>query len=88
MMSMGADRKHLFFNGNLGNLIKSIVSNDDDVRGCRSQDGIVDAWLFVRYLTVGLYVGIATVAGFAWWFLFYSVSADPHCLLFGLQTLQ
>ena len=41
----------------------------------------MDAWLFVRYLTVGLYVGIATVAGFAWWFLFYSVSKLPFCLL-------
>lgn len=41
---------------------------------CRSQDGIVNGWLFFRYLTVGLYVGCSTVTGFAWWFLSYSVS--------------
>jgi len=42
---------------------------------CRSQDGIVNGWLFFRYLAIGLYVGSATVAGFAWWFLSYTVSS-------------
>jgi Ca2+ transporting ATPase len=28
----------------------------------------IDAWLFTRYMLVGLYVGVATVAGFAMWF--------------------
>nr|AAC47505.1 organelle-type Ca2+-ATPase [Leishmania amazonensis] len=26
-------------------------------------------WLFFRYMVVGVYVGLATVAGFVWWFL-------------------
>lgn len=43
----------------------------------RSQDGIVNGWLFFRYLVVGLYVGIVTVAGYAWWYLSYSVSLPP-----------
>ena len=30
---------------------------------------MVDGWLFTRYLLVGLYVGIATVGGFAYWYL-------------------
>ena len=39
---------------------------------CRRLDEpIVNGWLFVRYLVVGLYVGVATVAGFLWWFLSY-----------------
>ena len=37
----------------------------------KSNEGIVDAWLFARYLIVGAYVGIATSLGFLWWFLSY-----------------
>ncbi|RIA97783.1 SERCA-type calcium-translocating P-type ATPase [Glomus cerebriforme] len=32
---------------------------------------IVGRWLFFRYMVVGVYVGIATVFAYAWWFLFY-----------------
>lgn len=39
----------------------------------RAEDGIVNRWLFVRYLVIGLYVGAATCAGFAWWFMFAPV---------------
>ncbi len=31
---------------------------------------MVSKWLFIRYLIIGIYVGIATVAGYAWWFMF------------------
>lgn len=38
----------------------------------RSKDEpIVGRWLFIRYLIVGIYVGAATVFGYAWWFMFY-----------------
>ncbi|KAG2498687.1 hypothetical protein HYH03_003428 [Edaphochlamys debaryana] len=37
----------------------------------RLDEPIVNGWLFVRYLVVGLYVGLATVAGFLWWYLMY-----------------
>ncbi|KAK9918863.1 hypothetical protein WJX75_007624 [Coccomyxa subellipsoidea] len=36
----------------------------------RTEDGIVNRWLFVRYLVIGLYVGAATCGGFAWWYIF------------------
>lgn len=36
-----------------------------------SKEGIVDGWLFIRYLTIGAYVGIATSLGFLWWFMSY-----------------
>jgi Ca2+ transporting ATPase len=36
-----------------------------------SREPLVSKWLFFRYLVIGTYVGIATVAGYAWWFMFY-----------------
>lgn len=36
-----------------------------------SREPLVGKWLFFRYLIVGIYVGVATVAGYAWWFMFY-----------------
>jgi len=32
---------------------------------------IVTQWLYFRYVVIGLYVGAATVAGSAWWFMYY-----------------
>lgn len=37
----------------------------------RSQEPIVDSWLFFRYIVVGLYVGFGTLYGFIWWFLHF-----------------
>jgi Ca2+ transporting ATPase len=37
-----------------------------------SAEPLVNGWLFFRYLVVGTYVGLATVGGYAWWFMFYS----------------
>ena len=31
----------------------------------------MNGWLFIRYLVVGLYVGLATILGFLWWFMLY-----------------
>ncbi|XP_021889619.1 calcium-transporting ATPase 3, endoplasmic reticulum-type [Carica papaya] len=33
-------------------------------------EAVVSGWLFFRYLVVGAYVGLATVAGFIWWFVY------------------
>ncbi|KAF4603898.1 hypothetical protein EYR40_001071 [Pleurotus pulmonarius] len=37
-----------------------------------SREPLVGSWLFFRYMVVGVYVGVATVAGYAWWFMFYT----------------
>eukprot|EP00208_Stichococcus_sp_RCC1054_P004292 CAMPEP_0206141516 /NCGR_PEP_ID=MMETSP1473-20131121/13205_1 /ASSEMBLY_ACC=CAM_ASM_001109 /TAXON_ID=1461547 /ORGANISM="Stichococcus sp, Strain RCC1054" /LENGTH=1055 /DNA_ID=CAMNT_0053536117 /DNA_START=143 /DNA_END=3310 /DNA_ORIENTATION=+ len=36
----------------------------------KTSDSIVSRWLVVRYFLVGLYVGLATAAGFIWFFLY------------------
>ncbi len=48
---------------------------DHDVmrRPPRGRDeALVSGWLFFRYMVVGIYVGGATVFGYAWWFMFNS----------------
>ncbi|KAF9988375.1 hypothetical protein BGZ75_009541 [Mortierella antarctica] len=37
-----------------------------------SREPLVGGWLFFRYMVVGIYVGCATVFGYAWWFMLYS----------------
>ena len=48
---------------------------DHDVmrRPPRARDeALVSGWLFFRYMVIGIYVGGATVFGYAWWFMFNS----------------
>ena len=37
----------------------------------RRDEALVTGWLFFRYMVIGIYVGAATVFGYAWWFMFY-----------------
>lgn len=46
---------------------------DHDImkRSPRKRDeALVTGWLFFRYMVVGIYVGAATVFGYAWWFMY------------------
>ncbi|TQV95901.1 hypothetical protein V2A60_001068 [Cordyceps javanica] len=46
--------------------------NDIMKRQPRKRDEkLIGGWLFLRYLIIGTYVGLATVAGYAWWFMYY-----------------
>lgn len=36
----------------------------------KRDDPLVTGWLFFRYMVVGIYVGAATVFGYAWWFMY------------------
>lgn len=36
-----------------------------------ARDPLISGWLFFRYLAIGVYVGIATVSGAAWWFMYF-----------------
>lgn len=35
----------------------------------KRDESLVGGWLFFRYMVVGVYVGAATVFGYAWWFM-------------------
>lgn len=52
----------------------------------RSDDALVTPWVLLRYMIIGLYVGVATVGVFAIWythssFLGIDLSADGHSLV-------
>lgn len=52
----------------------SFNPKDHDVmnRPPRKRDEpLVGGWLFFRYMVIGTYVGLATVGGYAWWFMYY-----------------
>ncbi|KAF2671508.1 calcium-translocating P-type ATPase [Microthyrium microscopicum] len=36
----------------------------------KRDEPLVGGWLFFRYMVIGIYVGIATVGGYAWWFMY------------------
>ncbi|KAL2350709.1 hypothetical protein BJ546DRAFT_1110017 [Cryomyces antarcticus] len=38
----------------------------------KRDEALVSGWLFFRYMVIGIYVGIATVGGYAWWFMYNS----------------
>ncbi|KAF2769879.1 calcium transporter ATPase [Teratosphaeria nubilosa] len=37
----------------------------------KRDEPLVGGWLFFRYMVIGTYVGLATVGGYAWYFMFY-----------------
>lgn len=37
-----------------------------------SKEPLVGGWLFFRYMIIGTYVGVATVFGYVWWFMYYT----------------
>ncbi|KAI1341623.1 calcium-transporting ATPase sarcoplasmic/endoplasmic reticulum type [Xylariaceae sp. FL0016] len=38
----------------------------------KRDEALIGGWLFFRYMVIGTYVGLATVAGYAWWFMYYA----------------
>ncbi|KAF2876852.1 hypothetical protein BDV95DRAFT_561714 [Massariosphaeria phaeospora] len=64
----------------------SFNPSDHDVmkRQPRKRDEpLVGGWLFFRYMVIGVYVGAATVFGYAWWFMFNS--AGPQISFYQLS---
>ncbi|GJP59063.1 hypothetical protein CLOP_g7142 [Closterium sp. NIES-67] len=42
------------------------------IRPRKMEDAIVNGWLFFRYLVIGIYVGLVTVAAFVWWYMIFA----------------
>nr|XP_023908896.1 calcium-transporting ATPase 3, endoplasmic reticulum-type [Quercus suber] len=68
---------------------------DSDVMKAKPRkvnEAVVSGWLFFRYLVIGAYVGLATIAGFIWWFVYadsgprlpYSELVRIHYYMLGL----
>ena len=51
-----------------------------------SREPLVGKWLFFRYMVIGIYVGCATVFGYAWWFMFYA--GGPQITFYQLVSLS
>lgn len=47
----------------------------------KHDEGIISGWIFVRYMIIGLYVGIATVGIFVYWYTSYNWSTSGHQLI-------
>ncbi|DBA00203.1 TPA: hypothetical protein N0F65_007828 [Lagenidium giganteum] len=47
----------------------------------RTDDVLINGWVFFRYMVVGIYVGLACVGVFAYWYVFYDASNDGHTLV-------
>ncbi|CAM8936004.1 unnamed protein product [Rhodiola kirilowii] len=63
---------------------------DSDVMKSRPRkvnEAVVSGWLFFRYLVIGAYVGLATIAGFIWWFLYSETGPKlPYTELISFDT--
>mmetsp|Transcript_141506 Transcript_141506/g.439881 ORF Transcript_141506/g.439881 Transcript_141506/m.439881 type:complete len:1041 (-) Transcript_141506:241-3363(-) len=47
----------------------------------RKDDSLISGWVFFRYMVIGMYVGIATVGIFIYWYSFDTSAPDQHTLV-------
>jgi len=47
----------------------------------RSDESLINAWVFFRYMVIGVYVGVATVGSFVYWYTSYDWARDHHSLV-------
>nr|DAD41544.1 TPA_asm: hypothetical protein HUJ06_015867 [Nelumbo nucifera] len=63
---------------------------DSDVMKAKPRkvsEAVVTGWLFFRYLVIGAYVGLATIAGFVWWFVYFDNGPKlPYSELMNFDT--
>eukprot|EP00922_Rhytidocystis_sp_ex-Travisia-forbesii_P036272 GHVS01053808.1.p1 GENE.GHVS01053808.1~~GHVS01053808.1.p1 ORF type:complete len:1139 (+),score=157.77 GHVS01053808.1:23-3439(+) len=44
-------------------------------------EGLISCWVFFRYMVIGVYVGLATVGIFVWWYVYGVDPDDGHSLV-------
>mmetsp|Transcript_45588 Transcript_45588/g.105296 ORF Transcript_45588/g.105296 Transcript_45588/m.105296 type:complete len:1062 (+) Transcript_45588:171-3356(+) len=47
----------------------------------RKDDNLISGWVFFRYMVIGMYVGIATVGIFIYWYSYDTFAPDHHTLV-------
>eukprot|EP00736_Rhodelphis_marinus_P006743 Rmarinus@m.20064 len=47
----------------------------------RADDQLISGWVFFRYMVIGIYVGIATLGVFVYWYIAYDWAEDGHPLV-------
>lgn len=47
----------------------------------KSDDQLISRWTFVRFMVIGIYVGIATVGVFIYWYMYAEHTGDNHTLV-------
>jgi len=58
---------------------KDVMTKSPRARG----ESIINRWTFFRYVVIGVYVGLGTVGGYLWWYLY-----SPNGPQFSLQQLM
>jgi Ca2+-transporting ATPase len=51
-------------------------------------DNLISGWVFFRYMMIGLYVGVATVGIFMYWYVLDASSPDGHTLVTVQQLMS
>jgi P-type Ca2+ transporter type 2C len=46
----------------------------------KADDSLLNGWVLFRYMVIGMYVGLATVGIFIYWYL-YAETGDGHTLV-------
>lgn len=55
---------------------------DNMIKPPRNKDDqLINGWVFFRYMVIGIYVGVATVGVFAYWYMFYDYAEDGHSMV-------
>jgi Ca2+-transporting ATPase len=47
----------------------------------RADDQLISGWVFFRYMVIGIYVGMATVGIFIYWYMYANYTGDGHSLV-------
>lgn len=63
LVTDGLPATALSFNPSAHNIMKRPPRNKNEP--------IVSLWLFIRYCIIGIYIGIGTIFGYVWWFVYY-----------------